>query len=59
MSDRKLQFIEKTSSSRQSDLRRLIAYCNDPDPEVRMRAVERLRSTQALDQLQVFMIFRG
>ncbi|MGH8238511.1 MAG: hypothetical protein ACREXP_16020 [Steroidobacteraceae bacterium] len=35
MNDRKLQFIEKSSGERQSDLRKLIAYCNDPDPEVR------------------------
>lgn len=59
MSNDKLHFIERSSGKRRHDLKRLIAYCNDADAEVRMRAIERLRATKSFDRPDVFMLSAG
>lgn len=59
MSNDKLRFIERTSANRRTDLKKLMAYCNDADPEVRMRAVERLRLTKTFNRPAVFVMSAG
>jgi HEAT repeat protein len=59
MSNHKLRFIDRSSGKHRPDLKRLIAYCDDADPEVRMRAIERLRLTKSFDRPDVFMMSAG